>query len=93
MSDRIHTNVSFNHNFGGRASASHLASVTIATEGGRVIATVSEPSEFRIRENGTVTIYSRKHPSTSVYGVSPKGRRFIAIARNTVTTPATVLVF
>lgn len=76
------TAVKFAHNFGGRASATHLHNVTISTHTGRPLHTVVEPSEFRIREDGTVTIYSRKYPQTSVYGLNLKSRIVIGLPKN-----------
>lgn len=74
--------VTFAHNFGGRAAASHLAAVIIQSETGMVLHTIPNPSEFRVRENGTVTIYSRKHPSTSVYGLDLKRRVVVGVGRS-----------
>jgi len=73
--------VTFAHNFGGRASATHLHSVQVFTETGKPLHTIVEPSEFRIRENGTVTIYSRKYPQTSVYGLNTHRRIFTGVPR------------
>lgn len=80
--------VTFQHNFGGRASASHFSAVVVTNyDGTRVLFTIANPSEFRLRENGTLTIYSRKHPSTSVYGISTKNRSIIGITRTGSVTP------
>lgn len=68
-----------------RVNVSGYASITVMSEGtANVLAVIAFPSEVRKRENGTVTIYSRKHPSTSVYGISTNHRVFIAVPRDGV---------
>lgn len=62
--------VPFSHDFGGRAPASQYAAVFVLdSETGKTLHVIAYPSEFRLREDGTVTIYSRRHPSTNVYGL------------------------
>lgn len=73
-------NITFARNFGGRASATEFSSIHFLI-GDNVHHVVVDPSEFRIREDGTVTVYSRKHRSTSVYGKQTKNFTVVGITR------------
>ena len=78
----LNNRIQFARNFGGRASATRYASVIGLTSAGRVFFTVSKPSEFRMREDGTLTVYSRTHKSTSVYGERTAHRSFVGITHD-----------